>query len=373
MREHIMMQKFLVFFILLSSVSAMALEIDEKLTMRIVKTSQTKKTILINRGIEDGLTKGDHAKFFLSVGVVARGVVVKLSPTRSVWSIYRLVNPEYIKDGQVMNLKITPPVKITQDDSRSLLGDDSAPSTGVTDPRELGIPLAEGADDLNQGAGAMDSDMQGEKSPVNTTAIMEASSLRTRVKEVFGTLHFAGFNAKAAPNDASGDYPGQTNTIVMGLGGEFYSRDEKKWFSRFSLVGQYSLTRTAITGHEGTRLTENTSEYGGGFHWYPFTRPSRTYRLIPYARGMVMMGTVNTKYEPGLAGGTGAKAESLSGSSMAFAVGGGTKYYLHNGLGARLDIEYYTRGDKFSSDSNGVNWITTKNGPRFTVGLSYRW
>ena len=81
--------------------------------MRIVKVSQSKKTILINRGVEDGLIKGDHAKFFLTVGVVARGVVVKVSPTRSVWSIYRLVNADYITDDQVMKLKITAPVKIT--------------------------------------------------------------------------------------------------------------------------------------------------------------------------------------------------------------------------------------------------------------------
>ena len=53
--------------------SSYALEIDEKLTLRIVKTSDTKKTVLINRGQEDGLAKGDHAKFYLSVGCRTRG------------------------------------------------------------------------------------------------------------------------------------------------------------------------------------------------------------------------------------------------------------------------------------------------------------
>jgi len=46
---------------------------------------------------------------------VARGVCVKVSPTRSVWSIYRLVNADFIVNDSVMTLKMTPPVKITKD------------------------------------------------------------------------------------------------------------------------------------------------------------------------------------------------------------------------------------------------------------------
>ncbi len=133
----------------LFSASLCALEIDEKLTLRIIKTSDSRKTVLINRGQEDGIVKGDHAKFYLSVGVVARGVAIKISPTRSVWSLYRLVNADYIKDEQVMKLKITAPVNITKDDSRALVGDD-VPRSTTRDPRDLGIPLAEGAEDLNE-------------------------------------------------------------------------------------------------------------------------------------------------------------------------------------------------------------------------------
>ena len=140
-----MIMRLTLLLILIFPLQTFALEIDERLTLRIVKTSSTKKTLLINRGIEDGLVKGDHAKFFLSAGVVARGVIIKLSPTRSVWSIYRIVNKSFLKDEQVMKLKITPPVKITKDESRTLVGDDSSIST--KDPRDLGIPLAEGAED----------------------------------------------------------------------------------------------------------------------------------------------------------------------------------------------------------------------------------
>jgi len=92
-----------------------ALEVDEKLTARIIRTSETRKTIMVNRGTEDGLVEGDHAKFIVTAGIVARGVCVKVSPTRSVWSIYRLVNADFIVNDSVMTLKMTPPVKITKD------------------------------------------------------------------------------------------------------------------------------------------------------------------------------------------------------------------------------------------------------------------
>ena len=97
-----------------------ALEIDEKLTLRFLKVSSTKKTILINRGGEDGLVVGDHAKFFITSGVIARGVVEKVSPSRSVWSLYRVVDSNEITDDKVLNLKISSPVKITSDPTKSL-------------------------------------------------------------------------------------------------------------------------------------------------------------------------------------------------------------------------------------------------------------
>src|SRR4051812_7385275 len=84
-----------------------ALAVDEKLPLRILKSSDSKKTVLINRGIEDGLVVGDHAKFFLTTGVVGRGVVIKASPSRSVWSLYRVISPTELVADKVMNLKIT--------------------------------------------------------------------------------------------------------------------------------------------------------------------------------------------------------------------------------------------------------------------------
>ena len=69
---------------------------------------------------------GDHAKFFVTSGVIARGVVEKVSPSRSVWSLYRIVDPAEIIDGKVLNLKIASPVKITEDPSKSVAEESSA-------------------------------------------------------------------------------------------------------------------------------------------------------------------------------------------------------------------------------------------------------
>src|SRR5690606_30963845 len=99
----------------------------------------------------------DHARFIVTAGIVARAVCVKVSPTRSVWSVYRLVNADFLIRDSVMTLKITPPVKITKDESQALVRED-VPSRASSDPTTLGIPLADGADDLSSGE-SMDEDL----------------------------------------------------------------------------------------------------------------------------------------------------------------------------------------------------------------------
>ena len=110
------------FFIicLLFTFKAYTLEVDEKLTLKILDTSSTKKTLLVNRGLEDGLVKGDHAKFFNETGVFARAVLVKVSPSRSVWSVYQLIKPDDLTKSLVANLKISTPVKVTADKTKML-------------------------------------------------------------------------------------------------------------------------------------------------------------------------------------------------------------------------------------------------------------
>ena len=123
------------------STSSFSLEMDEKLTVRVLSLSNSKKTMLVNRGLEDGLVVGDHAKFFLTTGVVARGVVVKASPSRSIWSMYRLVNPQEIESDKVINLKISTPVKLTEDPTKMLVEAHSEIEAGS---EVLAVPVARG-------------------------------------------------------------------------------------------------------------------------------------------------------------------------------------------------------------------------------------
>ena len=52
--------------------------------------------------------------------MVARGVIVKLSPGRSVWSIYRFFDADKVSNNMVYTFKIAEPVKLTSDETRAL-------------------------------------------------------------------------------------------------------------------------------------------------------------------------------------------------------------------------------------------------------------
>ncbi len=110
-----------ILFIFVLSMSAHGLEPDKRLVVRLLGLSSSKKTILINKGREEGIKIGDHAKFSNPVnGYFARGTVSRVSPTRSVWSLYRVLKPEALVENTVITLKSASPVKLTRDESRAL-------------------------------------------------------------------------------------------------------------------------------------------------------------------------------------------------------------------------------------------------------------
>lgn len=354
---------YLMILISLFTLTANALEIDEKLTLRVVKVSDTRKTILINRGQEDGIVKGDHAKFYLSIGVVARGVAIKISPTRSVWSLYRLVNADYVRNDEVMKLKITAPVKITNDESRALVGDDS-PSTTTKDPRDLGIPLAAGAEDLNA--------MEATPGQTNVAAadmgILNANLLKKN-REIFGAFTYESRSSKTTSENSNLDYSGSDTYLLMDAGFEYYTRDENKWYSRLSVVGAFRSTQTRVMAYEGTEVNETASFFGGGLNWYPFNRPSTAYKIIPFGQFMYYMGSVDS--EVSVKSGT-AFSGNLSGAVTMFSAGGGVKYYLHSGWGASAKLEFQSRADSYSEDVDGLAWQKVSSGPRIIGSLRYR-
>ncbi|MCO4753185.1 MAG: hypothetical protein KC478_01820 [Bacteriovoracaceae bacterium] len=352
-------------FACLLTTTAFALEIDEKLTLRIVKTSESKKTVLINRGKEDGLEKGNHAKFYLSVGVVARGVAVKISPTRSVWALYRLVNANYIKDDQVMKLKITAPVKITKDESRTLVDDDT-PSAISTDPRDLGIPLAAGAEDMD-----FRDPTDPRMSALTSQANFESADISSRNREIFGSLFYE--SRSSTTTSTSGlEFSGTDMTMQFDAGFEYYFKDESKWYSRLSLVGIFRMLQSSTLAFEGTEVQEDASFFGGGVNWYPLNRPSQVYQLIPFGQVAFMMGSIRSNYNVQDSQSATVATQELSGSVSMVTFGGGVKYFLHNGWGANLKFEYQSRIDSFAEDESSLQWEKSSSGPRLMTTLSYR-
>ena len=349
------------FLLLMFCSSAWALEIDEKLTLRIISTSNTKKTISINRGIEDGLKQSDHAKFYVSEGVVARAVCIKLSPTRSVWSVYRVVNANFINNDQVMKLKITPPVKITKDESRMLVEDNEG-SNLVKDPRDLGIPLADNADDLAASQVAR---------ITSVNVVADSVDLASRNKEVFGMIHYSSDTEKSTQDNNGAEYSQAVDNLFLLAGAEYYFLDKSKWYSMFSLIGSFSLDRRTVMGYQGATVKENTSEFAGGINFHPFKHPSESRSIIYYLSGSIGIGSVTSTYSPGNEN-VAYKEETLNASVFAYHFGGGFKYYTGEGFGMRAEFSYHVRGDQYGADTSEVTWTKAKSGPKLLVGISYR-
>jgi hypothetical protein len=110
----------LCFILILAGEVFATLPEDSKFVARILGASDSKRTILVNRGRENGLTPDLHAKVSIPSGVIARAVIVKLSPSRSVWSVYRIFSKDQITAQTVATFKVSSPVKLTTDESRAL-------------------------------------------------------------------------------------------------------------------------------------------------------------------------------------------------------------------------------------------------------------
>ncbi len=341
-----------------------ALEIDEKLTVRIVKSSESKKTLMINRGTEDGLVEGDHAKFIVTAGIVARAVLVKVSPTRSVWSVYRLVNADFINNDAVMTIKISPAVKITKDETQTLVQDDT-PTKVSGDPTTLGIPLAEGAQDLSVTDESLsDADLKSLEESRSPVSIVEKNI------EILGIINVSALTGATDSGNGKSFSNAQTSHHFE-LGGEYYARTERDWYSRLSLVGSAALMRLSNQAYNGSASTNDVTEFSLGTNWHPFTLPSVTGDFIPFFHAAFNFGNVKSSYTAGTE--TITKSDlSSNGSSSGFSLGFGFKFYTYKGLGARVMVDYYSRNEKYTEDELKNTHTKKVSGPRLMLGLSYR-
>lgn len=358
------MKHSLLFFFMILPLFAHALEVDEKLTVRIIKTSESRKTIMVNRGIEDGLVEGDHARFIVTAGIVARAVCVRVSPTRSVWSVYRLVNADFIVNDSVMSLKITPPVKITKDSSQALVRED-VPSGTPSNPAELGIPLADGAQDLHNG--------QDEGADSDLMSLNEAEAGPQLVEkniEVFGILNISGLTSETKTEVTENSFTNSQAYHHIALGGEYYPRNEREWYSRFSLIASVNFMRQNNQAYNGASSTNDVNEVSAGINWH-WNKPSLAFTFIPFIHASVSMGAVKSSFQPGSEN-TAGEEVSNTGSTNGVSVGFGYKFYTNRGFGARAMVDYYFRNETYEEDDLNNSYTKAVAGPRLMIGLSYR-
>ena len=364
------------FFLLGIPLFSSALDVDEKLTIRFLRISSTKKTVLVNRGLEDGLAVGDHAKFFVTTGVIARGLAVKVSPTRSIWSLYRVVDSKTLVADMMANIKIANPVRLSDDPSKSFYGDDRYSQISEA------IPLDEGADDLVAEEDALISQrsqqedfafIKEDTSPKQSTRASGIS--KENFLEIFTFVNFDLLGSASddralddkKKNSKKKDSVKETDlSINFSFGLEKYSSNDGP-FKKFSFVGMLHRGTQESKFSSGVESSVSFSEYGVGVNYHFYGHPKSYGSMI----GLLT-----------LTGGLGTTKDSLKGEKDTdktnegaltfFSLGAGIKYFFSPNLGVRALLDYYGRNEKYAFEDTEKDYTRKTSGPRVRGGLSYR-
>ena len=357
-----------------------ALEIDEKLTLRFLKVSTTQKTVLINRGGEDGLVVGDHAKFFITAGVVARGIAEKVSPSRSVWSLYRIVDPSEIVQDKVLNLKIASPVKITEDPSKSLKeeaipgGSDTIDvSTNATAPitdedkdelKDLGFDSdSEVTSTKSNGATKTSSKKTAKQTSAVNEDLSSYTSFSAKTWEFWGTMYFNSLSGTSKSSEENVDATSVSASSIDFSGGvEKYFSNYNNFLKQFSV--SLFLHKKSIENGGEIKAKTDYLEYGVGTNYHFYNSAASVNRLIGYGTVTGGIGSAN------LEANNSEENISVQGTNTFYSLGVGAKYFLNNGFGVRGIIDYYSSNEKFLFDEESESRVLS--GPRIQFGLSYR-
>ena len=344
------------------TLSGWTLDIDEKLTLRVLKLSKTKKTILINRGLEDGLAVGDHAKFYLTTGMVARGVVVKTSPARSVWSLYRLIDPSLLVKDKVLNLKVATPVKISPDPSKMIMvepvavpGDDiplslDAESLALaaksSDEEEMGVL----SDEEEMGV-LSDEEEMGALEGNNKTPVFSSQGPRaTGTWELMGHGHlsYLGSALESKSSDPKSDDTEESASeggYDLSLGIEKYFAGSRRWYERFSFQAFFRLGKNGIVDIiKGSTLSNTFWGLGLGLSYHFSHSPQEVGRPIIYGVGSLGLGKVKNHYE---SNNDVELSSSLDGAIGFSRIGLGIKYYLGR-WGSKVELGYDRRVERYT-------------------------
>ncbi len=345
--------------------SLFALEIDEKLTLRILKISKSKKTILINRGIEDGLNKGDHAKFYLTSGLVARGVIVEISPTRSAWSLYRHINPQYLATSKVMNLKISNPMKISADSTKSLYGPKK---------NQYNYKLkAKNSEPIS----AEDQKDKKELETIASTHEEQPVSPNGKSWEAWATIQISSISAEATAT-TQGTNSNTVDTIsdsssyidLMIAVEKYFFTFSTSFLKNFSIYPFLHIQKQSTTTLTPMSVNSDLFEYGVGMSYHFLNKTNVINKFIGFATFNVAMGTTKDTTQT-LDANREIKIVEYTGNTSSFSAGLGLKFNTRWGIGAKATLDYYVRNEAYD-DINQTSYEKSVSGPRVYVGLSYR-
>ncbi len=371
------MMKFYFFaiFLILPTISLYALTPEDVLTIRVLNVSKSRKTILINRGIEDGIMEGDHGKFYRTTGVFARGIAVNVSPSRSIWSLYRVVDKAEMGVDAVMNLKSDVVPKITDDPTRSLTPDDY-PESEILDANTESIDSDtkpnkknSGTSDQEELEALMDSNDNAVYSYVSTKKIInkkKASNYFQKTLNAWGGYVYSSGDLNTDNNGTNKTATGTVSGSGIGFGIEKYFSDQNSFLRSFSfgVVGYKSLTHD-IQLETGPFLLQSGEVLEGGvlLNWHFLNDPMEQDKVIGFFETQAGMG--NTKNVRGV--------DSFAGRSTYYLIGVGGKYFFASGLGIKGSLEYYSREEEYMVTGVGQsNYSNSMTGTRLGIAMSLR-
>lgn len=96
--------KYFILLLSLITTQAWALDFSEVLPNVRILQALPQNVVMINRGIEDGIYKGDHARLVNMDGYAARAVCLSSRSEASYWRLYRIVNPASISKDFVYKI-----------------------------------------------------------------------------------------------------------------------------------------------------------------------------------------------------------------------------------------------------------------------------
>ena len=354
-----------------------ALDIDEKLTLRLLKLSSSQRTVLINRGVEDGLAVNDHAKFYLPTGMVARGVVVKTSPARSIWSLYRIIAPSALVENKVLNLKIATPVKITPDPSKMIIVEPVAipgKDIPVSPDGQALAQSGQGDEDLKQMEEEEIEEENKEEAEESVGSV--AGNLREKTTsgfELTGTLGLGGLatsiETPGGVNDTKSD---AVTSYDFALGVEKYFLNSSSWDKNLSLEAEFFFGQNVGIDAFGNSTTNRFygPSVGGAYHF--LYAPNEIKKPIAYVDLVFGFGFSKDRSSD-----ESGETLDFSGDIISFRVGGGFKYYWGS-WGGKVNLSYYERVEhyqvEYKSQDEAIKEerVKTFRGPKISLSLLYR-